>query len=134
MAGTTEANLTKIRAAQILNDQAYFLLGWGQLEVEIDQRCRAAIRLRRHDPDWRVRRAWELYNPDEPRLSGLTFDNRVRLVLDQREGRGSPFSRTMSHYEVRNRIAHGQLRSSRVDVSAFVQDCYVIQGALHRAS
>ena len=127
------AALHRVQGTQILNDQAYFLLCWGQLELEINERCRAAIRIRRNNPDWRIRRGWDLYNPDEKKLSGLAFENRVRLVLDQQAGKGNPFKRTMLHYEVRNKIAHGELRSTRVDVSAFVQDCYVIQSALNRA-
>ena len=123
----------QVEARQVLNDQAYFLLCWGQLELAINERCRDAIRRRRNDPDWAVRRGWDLYNPDDPRLSGLTVEERARLVLDQKEGRGSPFARTLFHYTVRNEIAHGGLPRTRIDVSAFVLDCYVIQGALHRA-
>ena len=35
---------------------------------------------------------------------------------------------------VRNEIAHGKLRTTRIDVGAFVADCYSIQAALHRAT
>lgn len=41
---------------------------------------------------------------------------------------------TVKHYGIRNQIAHGRLQLTRIDVSAFVQDCYVIQAALHRAA
>lgn len=134
MVGAQGRTLASIELRQKLNDQAYFLLGWGQLELAIDERCREAIRRRRADRDWKVRRAWDLYNPEDNRLSGLSFENRARLVLDQSEGRGSPFALALAHYSLRNQVAHGRFESTRIDVSAFVRDCYLIQAALHRAS
>ena len=107
---------------------------WGQLEAEIDAACRRAIKLRIDDPDWQVRRSWYLYNPDDKRLSGLAFENRAALVLDRDAGKGSPWARTMFHYRTRNEIAHGTLRSTRIDVRAFIRDCLTIQAALHRAA
>ena len=123
----------QIEAKQILNDQAYLLLCWGQLENEINAVCRDAIRRRRSDLDWRMRRAWDLYNPEDARLSGLSFENRVRLVLDAQAGRGSPFAKTMAHYAMRNKVAHGQLEARRVNLPATVAEFHLIQAALHRA-
>ena len=132
--GAESAENTKILRQQIINDQAYFILCWGQLEDEIDARCRAAVSRRRSHADWQVRRAWDLYNPSEARFSGLSFENRARLVLDGQAGRGSAYSMTIKHYGSRNQIAHGKLQATRIDVSAFVADCYTIQAALHRAT
>lgn len=123
-----------VGARQVLNDQAYFLLCWGQLETEIDARCRDAVRRRRDDPLWPVRRGWDLYNPEDPRFSGLAFEDRARLVLDAQAGRGGPFALALKHYGVRNQIAHGRLLATRISVGAFVQDCFVIQSDLHRAA
>lgn len=131
----TDAEAARIEAEQVLNDQAYFLLCWGQLETEIDGARRRAITARAAHSDWQVRRSWYLYNPRDKRLSGLSFEDRAALVLDRDDrSKGSVWSRTMFHYTARNEIAHGKLRSTRVDVSVFVQDCFVIQAALHRAS
>lgn len=126
--------LAKLESDQILNDQAYFLLCWGQLETAIDATCRAAIQRRSCDPNWQVRRSWYLYNAGDKRLSGLSFDDRTALVLDRAAGRGSPYAKTMEYYEARNSIAHGKLASTRLDITAFVRDCYVIQTALHRSA
>lgn len=139
---TLESELSKVFGAgrikiidqQVINDQAYFILCWGQLEAEIDGKCRDAVRRRRNHGDWQIRRAWDLYNPDEPRFSGLSFENRARLVLDGQAGRGSAYALTMKRYASRNQIAHGTLRATRIDVGAFVQDCFAIQSALHRAA
>jgi hypothetical protein len=120
----------RIEAKQRLNDQAYFVICWGQLESAIDDACRSAIRARRGHADWAVRRAWDLYNPDEKRLSGLSFEDRTALVLDRQGGAKSPWARVQFYYALRNQIAHGKLRPERIDVTAVVGEMYVIQGAL----
>ncbi len=115
---------------QSINDQAYFVLAWGQLEADIDEACRDAIRAGQSDEDWRYRRAWSLYNPEDRRLSGLSFENRLTLVVE----RGSDdWKRTMHLYNVRNQIAHGTLLSGRIDMASVIQDFFRIQSSLTRA-
>ena len=82
--------VTQIAAKQMINDQAYFVLCWGQLELAIDDACRNAIRRRQASGNWAVRRAWDLYNPDDRRLSGLRFEDRTALVLDRSGAQRSP--------------------------------------------
>ena len=112
-----------------LNDQAWFVLAWGQLETDIDDACRAAIRHAQSQEDWRYRRAWSLYNPDDRRLSGLSFENRLTLVLEKGSGE---WKRAMQFYSVRNQIAHGTLLSERIDVSSEIQDFFRIRNSLAR--
>ena len=112
-----------------LNDQAWFVLAWGQLETDIDEACRAAIRHAQSHEDWRYRRAWSLYNPNDRRLSGLSFENRLALVLEKGSGE---WKRTMQLYNVRNQIAHGNLLSERIDVSSEIQVFFRIQSSLVR--
>ena len=50
----------QIAREQELNDQAWFVLAWGQLEADIDDACRHAIRYAQSHEDWRYRRAWTL--------------------------------------------------------------------------
>ena len=112
---------------QRINDQAYFVLAWGQLEAEIEDACREAIREGQSHEDWRHRRAWSLYNPEERRLSGLSFENRLTLVVEK----GSDdWKRTMQLYNVRNQIAHGDLLSGRIDMERVIQDFFRIQSSL----
>lgn len=125
-----DEGLERLAQRQRINDQAYFVLAWGQLESDVEDACRDAIRRGQTDRDWRRRRAWSLYNPDDRRLSGLSFEDRLTLVLEK----GSDYwRRTMQHYNVRNQIAHGALRSERIDVSSVVQEFYLIQSALTRS-
>ena len=119
----------RIARERELNDQAWFVLAWGQLETDIDDACREAIRHGRLHEDWRYRRAWSLYNPDDRRLSGLSFENRLTLVLEKNSGE---WKRAMQLYNVRNQIAHGTLLSERIDVSSEIQDFFRIRSSLAR--
>lgn len=132
LASGDQAKVDRIETKQRLNDQAYFVLCWGQLELEIDNACPEAIRQRKADPNWTVRRAWDLYNPDDKRLSGLSLEDRVALVLDRSSGSGSRYARVMNFYALRNQIAHGKLRPDRIDVTAVVAEFHQIQSALTR--
>jgi hypothetical protein len=129
-AKASSPEVARIEARQKLNDQAYFILAWGQLETEIDEKCRAAIRKARQSPGWRDRRVWDLFNPDDRRLSGLSFEERAAVVLDKNGGSGSPWAKVQNYYALRNQIAHGTLRPERIDVAEVVNDFWVIQAAL----
>lgn len=132
MAAGDEAAVQRIEKKQLINDQAYFVLCWGQLETEIDEACRDAIRRRMSNANWEMRRGFDFYNPDDKRLSGLVFERRVAIVLNSNAGAGSAFAKVMAYYELRNKIAHGKLEAKRIDVSEVVADFYVIQGQLAR--
>ena len=119
----------RVARSKRINDQAYFALAWGQLEADIDEACREAIRHGRASGDWRYRRAWSLYNPDDRRLSGLSFESRLTLVLEK----GSAgWKRIMQLYSVRNQIAHGSLLSDRIDVSSVIEEFLGLQASLTR--
>ena len=79
--------------------------------------------------DWRQRRSWSLYNPQDRRLSGLRFEDRAALVLDP-DAEGREYALAMQHYNIRNPIAHGTLLPQRIDVTAVVEQFFVIQAAL----
>ena len=111
---------------QKLNEQAYFVLAWGQLEADIDDACRDAIRFGKSHDDWRHRRAWSVYDEDNPRLS---FRNRLTLVLDRSS---DEWKRTLELYQVRNQIAHGDLRHAGINLPAVIEDFHRIQSSLAR--
>ena len=122
----------RIEQKQKVNDQAYFVLAWGQLETEIDDACRALIRRRRANASWDMRRGFDFYDPEGRRLSGLAFDRRLSLVLDRSGGPGRPWSKVIAYYETRNQIAHGRLQDDRLELSDTVADFYEVQGELAR--
>ena len=116
----------RVARQQKLNEQAYFVLAWGQLEADIDDACRDAIRLGKSHEDWRHRRAWSVYDEDNPRLS---FRNRLPLVLDRSS---DEWKRTLELYAVRNQIAHGDLRHAGINLPTVIEDFHRIQASLIR--
>ena len=119
-----------ITRKQQINDQAYFVLAWGQLEADITETCRETIRKAQQDSDWRTRRVWALYDPDSRRLPGLTFENRLSLVLEKDSDN---WRTAMQYYGVRNQIAHGRLLSERIDVSRVIEQFQSTQSSLARS-
>ena len=111
---------------QKLNEQAYFVLAWGQLEADIDDACRDAIRFGKSHEDWRHRRAWSVYDEDNPRLS---FRNRLTLVLERSS---DEWQKTLELYQLRNQIAHGDLRHAGINLPAVIEDFQRIQSSLAR--
>ena len=91
--------------------------------------CRKTIRKAQSHKSWQQRRAWSLYNPDDRRLSGLRFEQRLMLVLEKG---GDSWKKTMQFYQIRNQIAHGTLLSERIDMSSVMEEFYVIQSSLTR--
>ena len=116
----------RIARRQKLNEQAYFVLAWGQLEADIDDACRDKIRHGKAHEDWRHRRAWSGYDEDNPRLS---FRNRLTLVLDRSS---EEWKRTLELYQVRNQIAHGDLRHAGINLPTVIEDFHRIHSSLAR--
>jgi len=121
-----EEERDRVAGRQRLNEQAYFVLAWGQFEAEVSEACRDAIRWGMSHEEWRQRRAWGLHDPENLRLS---FRNRLMLVLDRTS---DEWRRAMELYDVRNQIAHGDLRSAGIDVPTVIEDFHCIQSSLAR--
>ena len=124
--------LATVESAQTLNDQAYFVLCWGQLETEINERCGDVIRARQASPDWQARRGWDRYNPDDLRNSGLSFEDRAAVVLDRLRPKPNNYGRLVQFYSTRNQIAHGKLLSQRLDVVDAIARFHLISAEINR--
>ena len=124
-AGEAESR-DRVARQQRLNEQACFVLAWGQLEADIDDACRDAIRLGKSHEEWRHRRAWSVYDEVNPRLS---FRNRLTLVLDRSS---DEWKRTLELYQVRNQIAHGDLRHAGINLQTVIEDFDRIRSSLVR--
>ena len=111
---------------QILNEQALFVLAWGQLEADIDDACRAAIEIGIAHDDWRQRRTWVVYNEDFERLS---FKKRLTLVLDRSS---DEWRKAVEHQEARNQIAHGDLSYTGINLPTVIKDFRRIWSSLVR--
>ena len=67
-----------------------------------------------------------MYDEDNPRLS---FRNRLTLVLDRSS---DEWKRTLELYQVRNQIAHGDLRHAGINLPAVIEEFHRIQSSLAR--
>lgn len=128
-AGEEAARELPVFEIRQINEQAYFLLAWGQMEVDIDDSCRDAIRHGQSQADWRDRRAWSLHNPEDRRLSGLSFENRLSLVLEKGSAERKEVMRL---YNLRNQIAHGSLHPDGVDTRDVIRVLFRIRSMLAR--
>ncbi len=115
----------RIKEEQRLNDQAYFILVWGQLETEIDGACKHAIDAGQSLDEWKARRAWDLI--DSNNLSRLGFRERLKLVLDKN---GKEYGEILKWHKLRNQIAHGQISSEGINVPQIIKDFNGIQELL----
>ena len=110
-----------------VHDSAYLLLIWAQFEARVNEAASAAIKRRVDDPDWRFRRAWDAYNPNNMRFR---FEDRLALVLDRKNLRGEGFRKAIRLYDARNGIAHGKSLGTAIDIAAIIQDIYQIIGEM----
>ncbi len=117
----------RIERKQRINDSAYFILAWGQLEAEINRVATAAVRTRRADIRWEVRRAWDAHDPDTMRAK---FEDRAALVLDRFNTTSDVYRRTIRYYGWRNEIAHGTNLATGIDVASIILDLYQIAGEI----
>ena len=114
---------------RLINQEAYFVLAWAQFEREVDDACRDLIRRRRAETRWELRRGFDIYNPDDKRLAGLSFDERLSFVLD----RDSPeIGRARAYYTLRNAVAHGTAFATGIDFEQIVPDLFAIFSTLSR--
>lgn len=108
---------------QLVNDSAYFILVWGQLEAKINDVCEKAVRQRRSSVTWEARRAWDAHDPDNMRAK---FEDRVALVLDRFNTTSNAYKRTIRYYGQRNQVAHGKSLATGIDVPFIIAEAYQI--------
>ncbi len=108
-----------------LNDNAYFVVLWGQLENEINAKFAAMISSGQAHPDWKERRKFYNYTVDKTK-----FEERLLLLIDKQAGKGSLWALAMRYYEHRNKIAHGESNRTGIDVTAVIAALYQMQSAL----
>jgi hypothetical protein len=107
-----------------INDAAYFILCWGQLESRLNDVCEQAVRRRRQSSDWEVRRAWDAHDPDRPRAK---FEDRAALVLDRE---GPAYREMIKWYGERNRLAHGRSLATALDIPSIIAAFYRISAEM----
>ena len=118
---------TRIQRQQLVNDSAYFVLAWGQLEAKINDECAKAIARRKSSPSWDIRRAWDAHNENDLRLR---FEDRLALLLDRTNVVSDAYRRTVKLYGQRNLVAHGKSLATGIDVPTIIGELYQIASEL----
>ena len=119
--------MERITKQQRINDSAYFILAWGQLEAQINEECVKAIVRRKDNSNWEMRRAWDSF--DEGRLR-MRFEDRVALLLDRADSKSAAYRDTINLYGQRNQVAHGKSLATGIDVPAVISQLYQIASEL----
>lgn len=75
---------------------------FAQFEAEVNRRCEKLIKVKTSASDWRERRAWDAFNPDN--VSTVPFLRRLALLLDKNR---AEYATARRMYLIRNSVAHG---------------------------
>jgi hypothetical protein len=107
-------------------NRGFYVLLFGQFEVELQERFRRRRDLAAVNPDWRERRGW-----DVPTLQGsrVPFETMLALMLDRN---GVSHRKIMTAFSHRNHCAHGGTAEPIGSIGQLVKDLYVWQGELRR--
>ena len=120
-----------LKDQRFINDQAYFILLFAQLESYVNQKCEVAITRRASSPHWHVRRAWDTFattKEQSVRISRITFEDRLALLLDKQ---GNDFRKIMEFYEIRNHIAHGGFNRAVSSIVTIAQEFRTLAAKLN---
>jgi hypothetical protein len=119
------ARQATIRDFQRFNDNAYFVLLWGQLENEINQKFKTLVAAGQAHHDWKERRKFYNINMDRTK-----FEDRLAFLVNRNAGSGSAWAMAIRYYDQRNKIAHGESDRSGISVTTVIGDLYQVQSAL----
>jgi hypothetical protein len=93
-----EAGIKEVRK---LNDQAYFMILFAQMEDIISKKAERLVRIKKNSlKNWGSRRSWDIINKD---IVQVHFKSRLGLLLDIK---GKEFLTISKYYKIRNDIAH----------------------------
>ena len=82
-----------------INDQAYFVILFAQLEEKIDASSESLVTKRAQGAGWSSRRPWDTFDPTR-----MSFKGRVSLLVDKRS---TEYAKIMKYYIIRCDLAHG---------------------------
>ena len=98
-----KARWTNVRT---INDQAYFVVIFAQLEAHVNEQWEKLVRRKRTAP-WPRRRLWE--NIDLKQLERISFKDKVALLINKET---DAYKKIIQYSAIRNRLAHGELSST----------------------
>lgn len=84
-----------------INDQAYFVILFAQLEEKIKASSTSLVAKRIQKANWSSRRAWDTFDVER-----MSFKGRVSLLVDKHQ---TEYAKIMKYYKIRCDLAHGVL-------------------------
>lgn len=96
--------INEIDCQMRVNELAYFILFWGQVEKSINAVC--------------------LRRLPSKKLARLGFKNRAEIALGSRSN--ADWETLIFYYSLRNRIAHGELLAERLNISNIFGELYKV--------
>jgi len=94
----------RLQRMREINDQAYFVMLFAQLEERIKDQCERLIARKKGLAKWTSRRLWDAVDVDK-----LSFKQLLALLAEKG---GADFNKVSNYYLDRCKIAHGEVLSS----------------------
>jgi hypothetical protein len=107
-----------------IQERGLFVLLFAQFETEVTAVFERARDERRANPDWRVRRGWDVPAYQTARVP---FETKLAMVLDRQQ---PEFARICDAYRRRNHCAHGGMSEPIYPIDAFIRHLYHWQSLL----
>lgn len=120
----------RIRRMMLINSQAYFLLFFAQFESELNRLCARLIERMKAQADWKDRRVWDDLEHHPDRIRNIPVIRKVALLTDRQ---GAVYRRIKELYDIRNRIAHGNLLTEELDVDEVAKEIQRFAAELNEA-
>lgn len=108
---------------RMVNDHAYFVMLFAQLESLVDERCDKLVAGKKAGRHWKARRLWDSIDLDR-----LAFMQRVALLCEKGQ---AVYGKVRRYYGIRCEIAHGDSPLvGPIALSMIVPDLFGIAAAL----
>lgn len=120
----------RIKRMMLINSQAYFLLVFAQFEAELNRLCARLIERMKAQADWKDRRVWDDLEHHPDRIRNIPVMRKVALLTDRQ---GAVYRRIKELYDIRNRIAHGNLLTEELDVDEVAKEIQRVAAELNEA-
>jgi hypothetical protein len=98
------ASIARWNKKRQLNDQAYFIMLFAQLEDKINRLCVSLITKKKGLAKWGMRRSWDVIEHAD--IDRFPFKKRVALLVEKGT---TDYNDIKDYYDIRNDIAHGNV-------------------------
>jgi len=123
--------LIQLERQRLITQQAFFFLLISHFDVELNRLFSSLIERMKAESDWRERRVWEDLEHHPDRIRSIPIMRKVALLTDKR---GVVYRRIKELYDIRNRIAHGNLLTEEIDVAEVADEIQRFAAGLNEAS